>query len=311
MSAGPAATGSTSDGAGSDGAGVTADRPVPGPGGTGWPAWPSSPGGGSRATTRSTSSGLTPSSTRRCSCPRPSRCTATGSGCGCAAWSTCPATAPPWSSRTTRACCRWTRSCSRPGVFADHPAHRNLRLLGADLVYELPGLAGLARRSGHTRADPACARAAAGGRRAGRACSPRASRASASRSASGTSCSGSAAAGSPAPRSRARRADDPVRDRRRRGDLPDDRQRRAGPPGCCGCPISRSPRCSPGSGRSGAVPLPSNWIIEFCAAGADVRLRRPRARMTRRSSATLADQVRDTIQDKVDELVAERGPAFG
>ncbi len=43
------------------------------------------------------------------------------------------------------------------GVFADHPAHRNLRLLGADLVYELPGLAGLARRSGHTRAAPACA----------------------------------------------------------------------------------------------------------------------------------------------------------
>jgi len=26
------------------------------------------------------------------------------------------------------------------GLFADHPAHRNLRLLGADLVYELPGL---------------------------------------------------------------------------------------------------------------------------------------------------------------------------
>src|ERR1700733_10337878 len=40
------------------------------------------------------------------------------------------------------------------GVFADHPAHRNLRLLGADLVYELPVLASLARRSGHTRADP-------------------------------------------------------------------------------------------------------------------------------------------------------------
>src|SRR5215469_15924888 len=41
------------------------------------------------------------------------------------------------------------------GVFAEHPASRNLRLLGADLVYRLPVLASLARRSGHTRADPA------------------------------------------------------------------------------------------------------------------------------------------------------------
>src|SRR6204780_3749536 len=45
------------------------------------------------------------------------------------------------------------------GLFADHPAHRNLRLLGADLIYELPGLAPLARRSGHARADPASAAA--------------------------------------------------------------------------------------------------------------------------------------------------------
>ena len=45
------------------------------------------------------------------------------------------------------------------GLFADHPAHRNLRLLGADLIYELPGLGPLARRSGHARADPASAAA--------------------------------------------------------------------------------------------------------------------------------------------------------
>ena len=36
----------------------------------------------------------------------------------------------------------------------DHPAHRPLRLLGADLVYQLPVLGHLARKSGHTLACP-------------------------------------------------------------------------------------------------------------------------------------------------------------
>lgn len=36
----------------------------------------------------------------------------------------------------------------------DHPAHRALRLLGAHLVYELPVLGHLARKSGHTLACP-------------------------------------------------------------------------------------------------------------------------------------------------------------
>ncbi len=41
------------------------------------------------------------------------------------------------------------------GVHDEHPARRNLRLLGADLVYEVPLLAALARKGGHTRAAPA------------------------------------------------------------------------------------------------------------------------------------------------------------
>jgi 1-acyl-sn-glycerol-3-phosphate acyltransferase len=41
------------------------------------------------------------------------------------------------------------------GLLDEHPQHRNLRLLGADLVYAIPGLSGLAARSGHTRARPA------------------------------------------------------------------------------------------------------------------------------------------------------------
>jgi len=40
------------------------------------------------------------------------------------------------------------------GLFYEHPQHRNLRLLGADLVYEVPLIAALARKSGHTLASP-------------------------------------------------------------------------------------------------------------------------------------------------------------
>jgi 1-acyl-sn-glycerol-3-phosphate acyltransferase len=36
----------------------------------------------------------------------------------------------------------------------EHPAHRHLRLLGADLVYTMPWLAHLARKSGHALASP-------------------------------------------------------------------------------------------------------------------------------------------------------------
>ena len=41
------------------------------------------------------------------------------------------------------------------GLHDEHPTHRNLRLLGADMVYEIPLLAPLARKGGHTRACPA------------------------------------------------------------------------------------------------------------------------------------------------------------
>jgi 1-acyl-sn-glycerol-3-phosphate acyltransferase len=44
------------------------------------------------------------------------------------------------------------------GLHDHHPAHRNLRLLGADLVYQVPVLAHLARKSGHTLACQADAK---------------------------------------------------------------------------------------------------------------------------------------------------------
>src|SRR5215472_11639744 len=41
------------------------------------------------------------------------------------------------------------------GVLDEHPAQRNLRLLGADLVYSIPVLGHIARASGHVPANPA------------------------------------------------------------------------------------------------------------------------------------------------------------
>jgi hypothetical protein len=76
-----------------------------------------------------------------------------------------------------------------------HPAHRHLRMLGADLVFRTPGLGPLARKSGRrwpaTRTPSGCWRwgSWSGSGRRG-------SRASASRTGTATSCSGSAAAGS-------------------------------------------------------------------------------------------------------------------
>ena len=62
----------------------------------------------------------------------------------------------------------------------------------------------------------------------------------------------------------------------------------------------------PWLGPVGAVPLPSKWIIEFCPPVPTCGLVGDEETI-----ADLAGQVRDIIQDKLDELVAERGPAFG
>jgi 1-acyl-sn-glycerol-3-phosphate acyltransferase len=194
------------------------------------------------------------------------------------------------------------------GIFDEHPAHRNLRLLGADLVYEIPLLSGLARRSGHIRADRDDAEQllAAG-------------------ELVGVFPEGFKGIGKP------------FRERYRlqrfgRGGFAST-ARNAGVP-IVPCAIVGAEEIYPMIGNSrnlarllnlpyfpvtplfpwlgpvGAVPLPSNWIIEFCppvptdvaslnGAGAGEAV------------SGLADMVRDTIQGKLDELVAERGPAFG
>ena len=57
----------------------------------------------------------------------------------------------------------------------------------------------------------------------------------------------------------------------------------------------------------GAVPLPSNWIIEFCPP---VPTDSANGASAGQAVSSLADHVRDVIQGKLDELLVERGPAF-
>jgi 1-acyl-sn-glycerol-3-phosphate acyltransferase len=192
------------------------------------------------------------------------------------------------------------------GVFAEHPQRRNLRLLGADMVYSLPVLASLARRSGHTRADPAQALEllAAG-------------------EVVGVFPEGFKGIGKPfSQRYRLQRFG--------RGGFARTAMQAGVPVIPCAIvgaeeiypmignsePLARALRLPyfpltplfPWLGPVGAVPLPSRWIIEFCEP---VGTGRPGVEPDEQAVAELADQVRDVIQDRVDALVAERGPAFG
>jgi 1-acyl-sn-glycerol-3-phosphate acyltransferase len=193
------------------------------------------------------------------------------------------------------------------GIFAEHPEHRTLRLLGADLVYSLPVLSSLARRSGHTRADPEQAHHLL---TAGELV--------------GVFPEGFKGIGKPfSERYRLQRFG--------RGGFARTAVRARVP--IIPCAIVGAEEIYPMIGNAealarvlrlpyfpvtplfpwlgplGAVPLPSNWIIEFskpvptcdlAAASADDG-----------QLADLADQVRDTIQARLGDLVTERGPAFG
>ncbi|MGO8957679.1 MAG: lysophospholipid acyltransferase family protein [Streptosporangiaceae bacterium] len=190
------------------------------------------------------------------------------------------------------------------GVFAEHPAGRNVRLLGADLIYSVPLLSGIARRSGHTKADPV-----------------EALRLLHAGDVVGVFPEGFKGIGKPfSERYRLQRFG--------RGGFARTAIQ-AGVP-IIPCAIVGAEEIYPMIGNSeilaralrlpyfpvtplfpwlgpiGAVPLPSKWIIEFGepvdAGAAD----EPADDVV----AKLADQVRDIIQARLDELVAERGPAF-
>jgi 1-acyl-sn-glycerol-3-phosphate acyltransferase len=193
------------------------------------------------------------------------------------------------------------------GVFADHPAHRNLRLLGADLVYELPFLASLARRSGHTRASPGCAdRLLEAGELVGvfpegfkGIGKPFSQRYQLQRFGRGGFARTAIGAGVPIIPCAIVGAEEiyPMI-----GNSPQVAR-------LLGLPYFPITPLFPWLGPIGAVPLPSNWIIEFCEPV-------PTDSYQGRSDdeaviSAVADQVRDTIQAKLDDLVADRGPAFG
>jgi 1-acyl-sn-glycerol-3-phosphate acyltransferase len=197
-------------------------------------------------------------------------------------------------------------------VFAEHPAKRNLRLLGADLVYTLPGLSSVARRSGHIRADPGEAR-----------------RLLADGELVGVFPEGFKGIGKPfSERYRLQRFG--------RGGFARTALQAGVPIIPCAIVgaeeiypmLGNSPALAralrlpyfpltplfPWLGPVGAVPLPSKWIIEFCSpiptCGSQAAVQ-DEAGPDEDLVADLADRVRDTIQAKLDDLVQARGPAFG
>jgi 1-acyl-sn-glycerol-3-phosphate acyltransferase len=194
------------------------------------------------------------------------------------------------------------------GVFYEHPEHRNLRLLGADLVYALPALAQLARKSGHTRASPSeAARLLAAGELVG-VCpegfkgtgKPFSERYKLARFGRGGFAASAMRAGVPIIPCAIVGAEEiypMIGDAKPLARL-------------LGLPYFPVTPLFPWLGPVGMVPLPSNWIIEFREP---VRTDHYGAAAADDPSVVsdLADLVRDLIQRKVDELVAERGPAFG
>jgi 1-acyl-sn-glycerol-3-phosphate acyltransferase len=194
------------------------------------------------------------------------------------------------------------------GLHDEHAQHRNLRLLGADLVYELPGLAYLARRAGHIRACPA-----------------NADRLLRDGELVGVFPEGFRGIGKPfSDRYQLRRFG--------RGGFAVTALRARVPIVPCAIvgaeeiypmvgnsrPLARLLRLPyfpitplfPWFGPLGAVPLPSKWIIDF-GAPVDTSGYPEGAWRDPAVVAELTAAVRGSIQARLDDLVDERGPAFG
>ena len=193
------------------------------------------------------------------------------------------------------------------GVFREHPAHRNLRMLGADLVYTVPVLASLARMSGHTRA-----------------CPQEADRLLRADELVGVFPEGFKGTGKPfSERYHLQRFG--------RGGFALTAIRAGVPIIPCAIvgaeeiypmignsePVARLLKLPyfpvtplfPWLGPVGAIPLPSNWIIEFCKPVLTEDIRADWQHHPGTVSC-LADEVKETIQLKLDELLVDRGPAF-
>jgi 1-acyl-sn-glycerol-3-phosphate acyltransferase len=194
------------------------------------------------------------------------------------------------------------------GILDEHPAARNLRLLGADLVYSIPVLGRLARSSGHVPANPA-----------------EAERLLHEGELVGVFPEGFKGIGKPfSERYQLQRFG--------RGGFARIALRTGAPIIPCAIvgaeeiypmvadwtevaeklklPYFPITPLFPWLGPLGAVPLPSNWMIEFCDPVPTDGFA-PDQCEDHDVIAELAGKVKDTIATKIDELLAERGPAFG
>ena len=194
------------------------------------------------------------------------------------------------------------------GLLDEHPAERNLRMLSADMVYSLPLLGRVARASGHVPANPA-----------------EAEKLLATGELVGVFPEGFKGIGKP------------FRDRYRlqrfgRGGFARLALRLGIPLIPCAIvgaeeiypmvadwtevaarlklPYFPITPLFPWLGPLGAIPLPSNWLIEFCDPVRTDAFA-PDQCEDEDVISELADKVKDTIARKLDELLAERGPAFG
>ena len=194
------------------------------------------------------------------------------------------------------------------GLHDEHPGHRNLRLLGADLVYEVPLLGPVASRAGHTRASPANAHALLrsgelvgvfpeGFKGIGK---PFAERYHLQRFGRGGFAITAIRAGVPIIPCAVVGAEEiypMVGNAKPIAQL-------------LGLPYFPITPLFPWLGPVGVVPLPSRWIIEFCPP-VPTDGYPPGSENDPAVIADLSGRVRGTIQRKLDDLLAERGPAFG
>jgi 1-acyl-sn-glycerol-3-phosphate acyltransferase len=194
------------------------------------------------------------------------------------------------------------------GILDEHPAARNLRLLGADMVYSVPLLGRVARASGHVPARPAEAeRLLKAGELVGvfpegfkGIGKPFSDRYRLQRFGRGGFVRTALRTGAPLIPVAIVGAEEiyPM--------VADWRELAAR----LRLPYFPVTPLFPWFGALGAVPLPSKWLIEFCDPVPTDGFA-PDQFHDDGVIAELAGKVKDTIAGKIDELLAERGPAFG
>ena len=191
-------------------------------------------------------------------------------------------------------------------VHDHHPRRRDVRLLVADLAFDMPVLGPIARKAGYTMACNTDANRLLAGENWPQFF-PRATRGWANTSGTATNCSDSAV-GVCGRRVAQQGADHPVLDRRLRRDLSDDGRRQAAGSGPGRALLPDHP-VVPLAGPLGLVPLPSKWHIAF-GAPIDTAHFDEGAADDPMVTFELTDQVRETIQQTLFQLLSQRGNAF-